>query len=116
MNASKPIHWIGSSRKDYRALPPFVQIQFDHALQTILQGEKPPQAKPLKGFGGASVLALREDDPDGTYRVVYTVRIRGAVAILHVFQKKSHRGKVTDLSDIRLVKARLAFALKSLQA
>lgn len=116
MNAPKPIHWIGSSRKDYRALPLLVQLRFNHALESIITGLTPPQAKSLKGFGGASVLALREDDPDGTYRLVYTVRIRGIIAVLHVFQKKSHRGKVTDLSDIRLVKARLAFAIKSLKA
>ena len=34
----------------------------------------PPIAKPLKGFGGAGVLELIEDDEGGTYRAVYTVR------------------------------------------
>jgi phage-related protein len=33
----------------------------------------PPTAKVLKGFGGAGVLELIEDDAGGTYRPVYTV-------------------------------------------
>jgi phage-related protein len=46
----------------------------------------------LKGFGGAGVLEIIEDDRSGTYRAVYTVRFGTAVYVLHVFQKKSKRG------------------------
>jgi len=67
----------------------------------------PPTAKPLKGFGGTGVLELIEDDAAGTYRAVYTVRYLTAIYVLHVFQKKSKRGRQTPQQDIDLIKARL---------
>jgi phage-related protein len=53
------------------------------------------------------VLELIEDDAGGTYRAVYTVRYATAVYVLHVFQKKSKRGKATPQRDIGLVEERL---------
>jgi len=67
----------------------------------------PPIAKVLKGFGGAGVLELIEDDAGGTYRAVYTVSYLTAVYVLHVFQKKSKRGRQTSQRDIDLIKERL---------
>jgi phage-related protein len=48
-----------------------------------------------------------ENDEGGTYRAVYTVRYATAVYVLHVFQKKSKRGRATPQSDIDLVELRL---------
>ena len=70
-------------------------------------GETPPIAKPLKGFGGAGVLELIEDDRTGTYRAIYTVKFGEAIYVLHVFQKKSKRGIGAPKHDIDLVKERL---------
>ena len=53
------------------------------------------------------MLELIEDDAGGTYRAVYTVRYATAVYVLHVFQKKSKRGKATPQRDIDLVEERL---------
>lgn len=64
----------------------------------------------LKGFGGAGVLELIEDDRSGTYRAVYTVRFATAVYVLHVFQKKSKQGIATPHQDIELVRSRLKVA------
>jgi len=61
----------------------------------------------MKGFGGASVLEIVEDDDGNTYRAVYTVRFKGAVYVLHAFQKKSKHGIKTPQSDIDLIKSRL---------
>jgi phage-related protein len=61
----------------------------------------------LKGFGGAGVLELIEDDAGGTYREVYTVSYASAVYVLRVFQKKSKRGKQTSQRDIDLIRERL---------
>jgi phage-related protein len=38
---------------------------------------------------------------------VYTLRLAGAVYVLHVFQKKSKIGRKTPKSDIELIKKRL---------
>ena len=67
----------------------------------------PPDAKPLKGFGGAGVLELIEDDRNGTYRAVYTVRFSTGIYVLHAFQKKSKKGISTPAHEIDLVKERL---------
>jgi len=103
----KEVVWIASSRRDMRALPREVQRTFGVALWAVQIGETPPIAKPLRGFGGAGVLELMEDDAGGTYRAVYTVRYATAIYVLHVFQKKSKRGAATPQREMDLVEARL---------
>src|SRR5882757_690686 len=100
--------WIASSRRDMRDLPKEVRRTFGVALFAVQTGETPPIAKPLRGFGGAGVLELIENDAGGTYRAVYTVRFASAVFVLHVFQKKSKRGRETSQQDIELIKKRLS--------
>ncbi|HEX4159848.1 MAG TPA: type II toxin-antitoxin system RelE/ParE family toxin [Rhizomicrobium sp.] len=73
-------------------------------------GEKPPEAKVLRGFGGASVLELIDDFDRSTYRAVYTVRFATKVYVLHAFQKKSKRGIATPREDIERIQERLKAA------
>jgi phage-related protein len=103
----KELIWIASSRRDLRTMPPAVRRTFGVALFAAQCGERPPFAKPLKGFGGSGVLELVEDDRSGTYRAVYTVRYVTAIYVLHVFQKKSKRGIATPSHDIALIRDRL---------
>jgi phage-related protein len=103
----KDLVWVASARRDIRELPKTVQRTFGVALFAAQSGETPPIAKPLKGFGGAGVLELIEDDRSGTYRAVYTVRFGTAVYVLHVFQKKSKRGIGAPAHEIDLIKERL---------
>jgi phage-related protein len=51
--------------------------------------DKHDAAKVLKGFGGAGVLEVVEDDIGGTYRAVYTVKFAEAVLSLTVSRKKA---------------------------
>jgi phage-related protein len=104
---TKALYWIGSSRKDIREMPEEVRDTFGFALFLAQQGQKHEQAKPLRGFGSAGVLEVVENDRDGTYRAVYTVRFANAVYVLHCFQKKSTSGIATPQQDIDLIKARL---------
>ena len=67
----KELEWIGSSRKDMQALPLPVQRTFGYALYFAQLGDKPPEAKILKGFDGTGVLELIEDHKGDTYRAVY---------------------------------------------
>jgi phage-related protein len=103
----KEIVWIASSLKDMQALPRSVQRVFGYALFAAQAGEKPPEAKPLKGFGGTGVLELVEDYRGDTYRAVYTVRFTTKVYVLHVFQKKSKRGIETPKQELDLIRERL---------
>jgi len=80
------------------------------ALYAAQQGETDPAAKPMKGFGGASVLEIVSRDEAGTWRAVYTVRYQEAIYVLHAFQKKSKSGIATPKQEIELIKRRLAEA------
>lgn len=73
------------------------------------RGEHPWQAKRLKGEL-AGLIEIIEDFDGNTYRAVYTVKLRGAVYALHVFQKKSTRGIATPRREIEVIKARYARA------
>ncbi len=103
----KELIWVGSSRKDMRALPLPVRRVFGYAIFAAQSWERPPEAKTLKGFGGADVLELAEDHKGGTYRAVYTVRFNAVVCVLHVFQKKAKRGIATPKKELDLIKDRL---------
>ena len=106
----KPLFWIGSSKKDLMDLPTSVIEDVGYELYLAQCGDKSPSAKPLKGFGGASVLEVIQNHDGNTFRAVYTVRFAEAIYVLHVFQKKSQRGKATPHQDMDLVRTRLAAA------
>ena len=111
----KPLAWLGSSKKDLMALPMEVRKFFGHALDFAQQGEQHSAAKVLKGFGGAGVLEVVENDEGGTYRAVYTVKFREAVFVLHVFQKKSKSGIATPKPELDIIRERLKVAEKFAQ-
>ena len=106
----KPIFWIGSSKRDLKDFPAEVQDVVGRALLDAQFGDTPREAKPMKGFSGACVLEIVDDFDGDTYRAVYTVRLAGAVYVLHAFQKKSKRGIETLRHDIDVIKARLRVA------
>ncbi|POA21037.1 addiction module toxin RelE [Pseudomonas sp. FW300-N1A1] len=110
MSTGKPLLWVGSSKKDLKQMPEGIQDVFGFALHLAQDGAKHPQAKPLKGFGGAGVLEVVEDFNTNTYRAVYTVRFKTAIYVLHCFQKKSTKGIETAQCDIELIKTRLLAA------
>ncbi|MDR1745124.1 MAG: type II toxin-antitoxin system RelE/ParE family toxin [Planctomycetota bacterium] len=103
----KKLRWVGSSLRDMQNMPDEVKHAFGHALYMAQCGEKPVNAKVLRGFGSAAVLEVVESDPGGTYRAVYTVRFADAVYVLHCFQKKSTRGIATSKRDVALIGERL---------
>jgi phage-related protein len=106
----KPPDWIGGSHKDLLALPRKVQQLFGFALSMAQDGEKHEAAKVLKGFHGTGVLEVVEDNAEGTYRAVYTVKFEEIVYVLHCFQKKSKRGIATPRVDMEIVRTRLKVA------
>jgi phage-related protein len=106
----KPLEWVGGSHKDLMALPADVRRFFGYALSLAQAGDQHDAAKVLKGFSGAGVLEVVEDDVGGTYRGVYTVKFEEAVFVLHCFQKKSKRGIATPKEDMDIIRARLKVA------
>ena len=61
----------------------------------------------LRGFGGGTVLEIRESYQGSAYRAVYTVRYADAVYVLHAFQKKSRKGIATPKLEMDLAERRL---------
>ena len=106
----KPAHFVGTSREDLRAFPQDVRYTFGRAIAAAQAGKKVAAAKPLKGYKGAGVLEVVEDCDGDTYRAVYTVRFAGIVYVLHVFQKKSTRGRRTAARDLDTIRERLKWA------
>ena len=91
-------------------MPGPVQDVFGYALYLAQAGKKHGQSKPLRGFGSAGVLEVVEDWDRSTYRAAYTVKVKGVVFVLHVFQKKSASGVATPKADIDLIRERLKAA------
>jgi phage-related protein len=106
----KPVAWIGSSYKDFRAFSDLVQDALGYALYWAQTGDLHGSAKPLRGFGGAGVIEIVENHDTDTYRAIYTVRFSGVVYVLHAFQKKSKKGRKTPDHDLDLVRRRLRVA------
>lgn len=110
-SSEKPLHWVGSAKKDLLAFPAAVVDDMGYALGVVQLGSKPPAAKPWKGEG-PGVFELVEDHRGDTYRVAYTVRFAAAVYVLHCFQKKSPSGVRTAKADIDLIHTRLRAAIE----
>ena len=88
----RPVAWIGSSYKDFRAFPDPVQDAMGYALYWAQAGDLHASAKPLKGFGGASVIEIVEDHSTDTYRAIYTVRFSGASMCCTPSRRRRRRG------------------------
>ena len=105
---SRPLIWRGNSKIDYMAFPAAVQREMGYALFLAQAGQRhPTMAKTLKGFGGGTVVEVKENHDGNAYRAVYTVRYADAVYVLHAFQKKSKKGATTPKADMSLIEKRL---------
>jgi phage-related protein len=60
--------------RDLRAFPRAVRADIGQALFTAQRGKTDPAAKPLKGFGGGSVMEIVASHHGNAWRAVYTVR------------------------------------------
>ena len=99
--------WVASSLDDLRSFPREVQATLGYALFRAQDGAKHPNAKPLKGYGGAGVLEITEDFSGDTFRAVYTLTLPDAVFVLHAVQKKTKHGIATPTRELDLIRQRL---------
>ena len=102
----QPLYWVGSSKKDLKALPKRVIDVFGYALYLAQSGRKHGDTKPLKGFGSGRAMEVLVAYEGNTYRAVYMLRPRVGVFVLHVFQKKSKRGIATPKRELKLIRER----------
>jgi phage-related protein len=111
----KPVEWLGDCFENLKEFPWEVRRRIGRALREAQMGLKSPRAKPLTGFGGAAILEIVDDFDGNAYRAVYSVRFAERIYVLHVFQKKSHRGSAIPRRDIALIRQRLAQAQEDSQ-
>ena len=102
----KPLHWVGSAKRDFLSFPAAVKDDMGNALGIAQFGGTPPTVKPWKGLG-PGVLEIVEPHDGNAYRAVYTVRFEKALYVLHAFQKKSPSRIRTAKRDVDLVEQRL---------
>lgn len=74
----RPLHWVGSAKRDFLAFPGAVRDDMGNALGITQFGGTPPSAKPWKGLG-PGILELVESHDGNAYRAVCTVRFAAAV-------------------------------------
>lgn len=91
-------------------MPDDVKSDIGHSLREVQKGKDPGNIKILTHLGESGIWEIRLNDVAGTFRVVYTVKFADAIAVLHVFQKKSKKGISTPRQEINLILDRLRTA------
>lgn len=92
----KPIEFRGSALGDLRAFPQAARRDAGFQLDRIQCGLEPENWKPMSGIG-AGVREIRIADAGGAFRVIYVAKSAAAVYVLHCFQKKTQRTRVSDI-------------------
>jgi phage-related protein len=100
---AKSIVFLGSSEKTIRSFSLDVQKYFALNFRMLERGLEPLDWKPMKSIG-LGVREIRVKDKDGIYRVIYVIKVKDKIHILHAFQKKSQK---TAKHDLDLAKARM---------
>lgn len=111
----RPLHWVGSSKKDFLAFPDWLVRNMGYALSVAQFGGHHPSAKRWMGEG-SGVFEVAEEYAGNAYRAIYTVRFTGKVYMLHAFRKKSPKGIKTARTDVALVRQRLKAARRDHEA
>src|SRR3954453_22355551 len=67
--SEKPLHWVGSSKRDLLGFPEQVVDNIGYALGLVQYGGYPPSAKPWKGLGpGVSeIVEVDSAGPSGRF-------------------------------------------------
>lgn len=102
----KRIDFVGSVLKELKKFPKEIKENAGYALYLAQRGERGTHTKILKGFGNASIIEIKEDGNDKTYRIIYTTHFKEAIYVLHAFEKKSKKGIQTPQKDMDVVKSR----------
>ena len=107
---SRPLKFVSTSKEDISAMPKPVKASFGFRLRRIQQGSAVADAKAVSQFG-SGVFELREAFDTNAYRVVYAIKLKKAVYVLHAFMKKSKSGIGLPKPDADLITARLKRAI-----
>ena len=90
--------------KRLREFPEDVRHDAGYQLDKVQRGLQPDDFKPMPTIG-KGVEEIRLWDDSGTFRVIYTARLKEMVVVLHAFQKKT---QATSRRDVELARHRWA--------
>jgi phage-related protein len=97
----KELKFVGSSLDDLREFPEEARRAAGFELRAVQDRFEPRDWKPVGSVGpGAKEIRIHVL---GEWRVIYVVKIRDAVYVLHAFQKKTQK---TNQRDIDLARKR----------
>lgn len=96
----RPILFLGSSLAVLREFPKEARQNAGYQLEKLQRGKTPDDFKPMPAIG-KGVEEIRVWDESGTYRVIYTARLKDSVYVLHAFQKKTQATSQRDLDVAR---------------
>lgn len=91
-----PIVWVGGSKDALKAFPDDARQDAGFQLSKVQHGEEPDDWKPMSTIG-AGVREIRIRERSGAFRIIYVVRRRDAIYVLHAFQKKVQKTRSSDL-------------------
>jgi len=78
----KPLHWVGSSKRDFLSFPTVVKEDMGNALGIAQFGGTAPTAQPWKGLG-SGVVEIIESHDGNAYRAVCPPRVPEEIAVRH---------------------------------
>lgn len=95
--ASKPLRWLGDSRRRLCGLPEEARRRAGFELWEVQQGKEPTDWKPMPSVGvGVNEIRVHAK---GEHQIMYVAKFDEAVYVLHAFEKKTQR---TPQHDIEL--------------
>ncbi|MBT3236352.1 MAG: type II toxin-antitoxin system RelE/ParE family toxin [Bdellovibrionales bacterium] len=95
--ADKKVIWEGDSLEVLKEFPDEVKQDIGNDLRRLQQGKAPLDSKPMKSIA-QGVYELRDADGKTWYRVVYYIKIKDTIYVLHSFTKKSRKTPKGDLN------------------
>lgn len=102
-----PIQWMGNTLNILRSFPDEVRQDMGFGLYQIQIGQIPAKTRVMKSIG-KGVYELKETDEKGWYRLIYFVKKKDRLVVLHCFEKNSRK---TSPKDIHTAKSRYQLAL-----
>ena len=92
---TKSIHWLGHSRSILQTFEKSARAEIGYQLYRLQQGLLPTDYKPMKTIA-TGVWEIRTHRPY-EHRVIYTVKLKSRIYVLHAFKKKSQKTPKSDL-------------------
>lgn len=109
--ADKKVIWEGDSLEKLKEFPDGIKQDIGADLRRLQIGGAPLDSKPMKSIA-QGVYELRDSDRRSWYRVIYYIKIKETVYVLHSFTKKSSK---TPKADLNIATERLKNLKKRIQ-